>query len=583
MIKMNKIILTTTLVVSFNVGAILGPILITPNTEYRTSQPIIGAIASNIQLDRSDIQATGANTFGDLLGSIPGVEYESGQGNLTALRIRGNEAQHTLLLIDGVKVSISGTQANLDIVPLDQIERIEIVKGPFSALYGPGAIGGVVNIITNKKQTNSNTLAIKYGTHNSQQVTFSSNNSNENNYINISASDYQTDGINANTGGDDDLDGIDRKSLNINSGIKLNKTINIEANFLNTRANIEYDDLFGGVVLPDNYLKQFNVKTIYKFSNTFKSMLDLRKQKTQRREDKYELTGISLLNEYNLNQAKLSFGFENEIDKDIDNARNIKHSDVFAQYQTIILNNDISIGYRNIDHDRFSSHDAYNLGWARNINEDFRLTFAFGKATNLPSHFQNNANITQNQTALRPEHSNSVELGANYKNISAKIYTSKTKNAFSFFDPDGDFLTNNFYYINLGGIENKGIEIDFSTQLINWTINTSFAYGQSIDSTTQLKQGRRPNRTLNIVATRQYNKFNNRIQFITKSKAWDKDNEQGGINAGYGLLNLDTSYHYDHKTKISLDINNIFDKDYTTAKGYQELGRIISLGLSYQF
>ncbi len=89
--------------ISNTANALLGPIKITLNTEYRTSTPVIGPIATSIKLNKSDIKKTGASTFTGLLETIPGVSFEGGQGNLTALRIRGNEASHTLLLLDGNK------------------------------------------------------------------------------------------------------------------------------------------------------------------------------------------------------------------------------------------------------------------------------------------------------------------------------------------------------------------------------------------------------------------------------------------------------------------------------------------------
>ena len=131
-------------------NAVIGPIKISLNTEYRTSSPVIGSIATTIKLDKAAIQRTGASTFTGLLQSIPSLSFEGGQGNLQALRIRGNEASHSLLLLDGHRVTVDGGQANLDVIPIDQIERIEISKGPFSSLYGPGAIGGVIHVFTDK-------------------------------------------------------------------------------------------------------------------------------------------------------------------------------------------------------------------------------------------------------------------------------------------------------------------------------------------------------------------------------------------------------------------------------------------------
>ena len=183
-----KLILAASLsaiLVSQAAYAVIGPIKITLNTEYRTSNPVIGDIATTIKLDKSEIRATGARTFTGLLQSIPSVSFEGGQGNLRALRLRGNEASHTLLLLDGHKVTITGSQPNLDVIPLDQIERIEISKGPFSSLYGPGAIGGVIHVFTDKdiNSITSSKIDVSSGSKGTIKVNLNTYFKNENSYI----------------------------------------------------------------------------------------------------------------------------------------------------------------------------------------------------------------------------------------------------------------------------------------------------------------------------------------------------------------------------------------------------------------
>ena len=145
--------------------AVIGPIKITLNNEYRTSSPVIGPVATSIKLDKSDIKKSGASTFVELLESIPSISFEGGTGNMASVRLRGNEASHTLLLIDGQKVTITGGQPNFKMIPLNQISSIEISKGPFTSLYGPGAIGGVINVFTDKDENaiTSNTIDTSYG------------------------------------------------------------------------------------------------------------------------------------------------------------------------------------------------------------------------------------------------------------------------------------------------------------------------------------------------------------------------------------------------------------------------------------
>ncbi len=203
-------------------NAVLGPIPIYLNTEYRTANPVIGSIASKVVVTKEEIEQSGARTFLELLASIPSANLEAGQGSTAAIRIRGNDARHTIVLVDGIKVSWYG-QPHLELIPFDQIERVEIVKGPYSSLYGSGAIGGVVHVFTNKGAKNGehNTVNVSYGTHNSRKVSYSSSISEDGNYLNFTVSNYHTDGIDAKDTGSNDKDSIDRRSASFNIGKKI--------------------------------------------------------------------------------------------------------------------------------------------------------------------------------------------------------------------------------------------------------------------------------------------------------------------------------------------------------------------------
>jgi len=568
-------------------NAVLGPIPIYLNTEYRTTNPVIGSIASTIKLGKADIQQTGVSTFSELLATIPGVSFEGGQGNLTALRIRANEARHTLLLVDGSVVSITSTQPNFDVVPLDQIERVEITKGPFSSLYGPGAIGGVIHVFTNKKSkpgTHSE-ASFSYGTNNSHKITLNSSTNNDGNYINYTFSDYHTDGIDAT--GNGDLDPIDRTSGGFNVGGVISDNTNVKLNLLKTNATIEYDDTWG-TPKPDNNLTQFNIEVNHQFNKKLNTKFDYMSQKTQRREDKYSLNTIAIINEYAFEDSKLSVGVSNTIDKDIDNTKQIKHTDLFSQWQGVIKNNELSIGARIVDHDKFSSHNTYNANWAKDLNNATRITASYGKATNLPSHYQNNLNITHNKTDLNPEHSKNFEFGVNknydWGTINIKAHTSTVNDAFTYVDPDNNWLTDDAYYINDGTVNIKGVELMARKKILGWDVDTNYDYNTAVSKSTNLQKGRRPNHTASITATKTQGKFSYRANLIGKSWAWDKDAHTNNDKlGGYGLLNLFTGYDYSKNTSIAINLNNALDKQYKMAKDYNTLGRTLTLGVTYKF
>ena len=120
-------------------------------TATRTAERASDLLNDITVLDRSAIEASGAATLPELLAAQPGIELVSngGLGKTASLLIRGAESRHTVVLVDGMRIN-SATSGDTAIqhIPLDQIERIEIVRGPVSGLYGSEAIGGVVQVFT---------------------------------------------------------------------------------------------------------------------------------------------------------------------------------------------------------------------------------------------------------------------------------------------------------------------------------------------------------------------------------------------------------------------------------------------------
>jgi len=577
-------------------NAVIGPIKISLNTEYRVSNPVIGSIASIIKLDKAAIKRTGAVTFTGLLESIPSVSFEGGQGNLQALRIRGNEASHTLLLLDGQEVSAGGTQPNLDAIPLDQIERIEITKGPFSSLYGPGAIGGVIHVFTDKgvDSITRSKVDFSYGTHGTSKVNLNTYVKGETSYLDVSLTDFHTDGIDAlglavNNG---EKDSIDRQTLGLNFGSQVTDKTSISLNILNTNADIQYDDpseggIYASAVKPDNNLKQIGFGVSQQINDNFKINVDLTDQDTKRRGKKYSLNTLSVVNELDLKNSKLSLGLSNFLDKDFSASTETEHTDWFGQWQGLVIDNELSFGARLIDHDKFSTHTTYNFNWARDLSSSIRINGSYGSATNLPDHYSNNLNIVAGKTALKPERSKNIEVGLSgdygWGNFGVKLYKSKVNDAFGYVYAAGAVLA---HYENVGIINMKGAELSIGTDLLGWDLNSTLDVGKAIQSAgadAGLRKARRPNRSISLNLSKTSGKWKRNINWIAKSRTQDKADHSNGENGGYGLLNLRTSYDFTEDLTVYLNRNNALDKDYEMAKGYKTLGKTSTLGLTYTF
>ena len=564
-------------------SAMLGPIPIYLNSEYRTSQNIVGSTSSAISFTKEEILSSGASNIGELLDSVPGINYESGQGNLTSMRIRGNEASHTLLIVDGSKITIGATQPNLDLIPLEIIDQVDVLKGPFSALYGPGALGGVIVIKTSMDQKDSNSLMTSIGSDNLYQVSLSSNNKLKKGNLNFALGIEHTDGINART--DDtsgEKDSIDKEFIKLGLNKQINHNTDINLNVLSVNNEIEYDKSWSGdVVKPDNNLDQINFNLKNQINSNFASELRLNHQRTQRQEAKYELNSVSLKNDYKFDDSLLSFGIEKESDKDIANNAYIKHTDLFGQYLTSYNDNNFTLGYRSVDHDQFNKHHTYNLGWSRLMESGIELNTKIGKSTNLPDHYANKLNIDNSATSLKPEHNKSIEFGIRINQLLITLFKNKTQDAFKW--------ASSGYTNNPNGIENQGLELSHSSKFKNFGIDTYYTYLESIDTVTKLQQGRRPKHSFNIALTRKYKGFDNKLEFIARSSTFDNDdNSTRGKNPGYSLINFRTLYQYDSDTDIQLKLNNLLDKEYTIAKisddhSYNQPGREFKISLINKF
>ena len=335
-------------------------------------------------------------------------------------------------------------------------------------------------------------------------------------------------------------------------------------------------------------VRQIGLGVEQKFSDRLTTRIDIIDQKSLHHGEKYESNTMSIINELGFDNSMLSLGLLNSVDKNLNNKstpsviREIKHTDLFGQWQGLIIDNEFSVGVRIIDHDKFSSHSTYNFNWAKDLTSNLRVNASYGSATNLPDHYANNANIKAGKTALTPERSKNLEIGLNssstFGDIELKIYKSKISDYFSY---NGDNYPLD-YYFNDGVVDIDGIELSLYNKLLSWELDTTIDYNKTVDRATKKQKGRRPNRSISINLSKTSGKWKRNINWIAKSHTWDGNSETTKLG-GYGLLNLSTSYDFNEDLTIYLNRNNALDKDYEMAKGYNTLGKTSTLGLTYTF
>lgn len=229
--------------------------------EKEVSLPTINTVANLVEqensktlaavtvIDREEIERKQFNSLQDLLRTIPGVTYSNtgGLGKVTSISIRGTSNRHALVLVDGQKVgSATLGETAFEHFPIDQIERVEVVRGPRSSIYGSEAIGGVIQIYTRKGTQNGVKpfAALTYGSHETYQGNVGLNIRQNDTWATLNVAGTKTQGFDATNiteANDLDRDGYENKSASLRMGHKFNDQFAVDASILRVDATNEYD------------------------------------------------------------------------------------------------------------------------------------------------------------------------------------------------------------------------------------------------------------------------------------------------------------------------------------------------------
>ncbi|WP_368028661.1 TonB-dependent receptor plug domain-containing protein [Arcobacter sp. s6] len=238
-------------------------------TATKTEKSIEGVSASVIVISEEEIQKTGASTLDKILEKIPSINAQYGRfphpsaSSKAAISLRGMGANGTLILIDGKRLS-GETESPYEMtrITASMIERIEIVKGSMSTLYGSDAIGGVINIITKKIDKNISTLDLKYGSNGdgdavNKNINFTNRGSVDKFRYKINTSIDDTTPYKVNKS-------YTQQAINPSSGADLNANTldNISGNY-----DVTYKD--------EATIKTIGTRLEYDFSDNFTAGLDL--------------------------------------------------------------------------------------------------------------------------------------------------------------------------------------------------------------------------------------------------------------------------------------------------------------------
>lgn len=566
-------------------------------TATRTAQTADQALASVTVIDREEIERKQVQTVIELLKQTPGVVVTNngGRGKQSSIFLRGTNSDHVLVLIDGIKAgsATNGAVALQDLAP-EQIDRIEIVRGPRSSLYGSEAIGGVIQIFTRKGTEGFKPrFSVGAGSDDSREVMLGASGGHGDGWYNLSVSDYTTDGFDAEEGNEPDDDGYDNRSYALRGGYSFNQ--NAEAELFWARN--EGDNAFDGSSQNENRSRIQTLGAVLRVSPTDTWQLEARVGRSQDESDNYlngawvsnfetERDTLTLQSNHQVGVShQLTWGVDyqnDEISSD-SNEYAVTQRDntgVFGLYQAYLGRHDVSVSLRHDDNEQFGGQTTGSLAWGVELPRSVRLTASYGTAFKAPT-FNDLYWPGAGNPDLQPEDSSSWELGLSGEhatvNWSANLYQTDIENLIAWAPAPTVAEPWRWIPVNVNEARIRGLELTAATRIGLWDLGTSLDLMDPKDRDTDALLNRRARKMFTLSADRDFGGYavGGTLHAVGKRK------DGSEWLSGYTTVDLRGSYQLGNDWSLKARVENLLDEDYQTAKGYNQPDRTYWLSLHY--
>jgi vitamin B12 transporter len=576
-------------------------------TATRTPESVDQTLASVTVVTRDDIDRLQPHSVAELLAGLPGVSIANtgGLGKATSVFLRGTEADEVLVLIDGIQVGsvTTGTTA-FEQIPVDQIERIEIVRGPRSSLYGSDAIGGVIQIFTRTGDgTLTPSLSLSGGSYSTWQGQGGLSGGNEHAWYSISIAGLHTAGFPACRGvgapifagcfvnpppGDD---GYWNDSGSVRGGYRFNNGIDLSADWLRVYGDTQYD---GDVVNSSKVVQQVLGGTVklptlgfwhssltggqsQDDSNDYLNGVYVDNFDTRR-------NSVSWQNEFVLApQQRLIAGLDYLQDRVISTTpfplTSRQDVGAFMQYQGGFNAAEVQLSLRE-DHDQqFGQRYTGGASAGYALTPALRVTASYGTAFEAPT-FNDLYFPGYGNPALKPVSSRSWEIGVAGTpagwNWALNVYQTDVDDLITY-----DAATGAPANVDRSVI--RGLEGKLGATWRAWYSQLSLTLLDPRDRTPgdyDALLPRRAEQTARWDLDRQVDRYSVGATWFESGRRFD-DLANTQSLGGYSTVDLRAGYQISHSWLLQIQLGNLFNKHYETAQYYNQPGRAAYLTLRY--
>ena len=556
-------------------------------------------------ISREDIETAGQSTVEQLLASQPGIEYAAngGPGTSSDIYIRGANANHTLVLIDGQRTgSVSSGTAAFSRIPLDQIERIEILRGPASSLYGADAIGGVIQIFTRHGDgpAHFNTSA-GFGTNSTSEVNAGVSGGTDVVSYSLQAGYFNTEGFSAihspaSAAFNPDRDGYRNQNASANLSFRPAPGHEFGINFLNSSGISAYDNGPGTDPSNKESISNFSAYTRNRLASAWTSTVRVGRST----DDSTNRTNGIADGVFRTDQDQ--FSWQNDIKLPVGQAlfaaeylkQQLTSDSVFslnertirsllAGWSGSIGDHRLQFNLRRDDNSQFGAKTTGSAGYGYQFTSDWRAHASYGTAFKAPTFFDLYFPVTcfgsfgcfGGNPELRPELAKNGEIGIDWERssqrFSAVFYNNKITDLI-----DGTLPIP----LNVDKATLNGAELSYSGTFGAWSGGINIDLQRARDDDTGKRLARRADEQLKTHLAYDVGAFKIGGEWQLVGERFD-DRANTKRLGGYGLVNLFADYRLEKNWRLFARANNIFDRQYELAKDYGTGGASLFVGVRY--
>ena len=582
--------------------------------------------AANTVFTRDDIDRLQPSSLTDLLSRVPGVQVArtGGRGSLPGIFIRGTKSAQSLVLVDGQRIANSTSgDSGLQYLNIDQIERVEVLRGSRSVIYGSDAIGGVIQVFTRRNAGPGlqPRLKLGFGSHNTWERSLGLSGGDERTRFNLGASLDDTAGIDwshTSFPSDRDHDAYRNKSLSLNLSHEFSDELEVGFNLLDSRGKSEYDNSFGrydfatGQSVGQKPYTDYTVSSASAYidaqlNEAWQTRVELgHSENRDTKRDKLS-TDFSVFNTY-----RDSINWQNDLTLDQQNSLILGgdwYEDRFHGSTTLSENSrwnraafiqhrfkgewfSTELGLRRDQNQQFGGQNSWSGTLTLPVNSENDVLLSYSEGFRAPTfndlYYPNENGFISSNPDLKPETSKSYEVQwrsqlSDVSRLEASLYRTDIKDAI-IYDNSGPH--------NVATARINGFEAALKQELFGWQGNLGLSIIDPRDRTSGHTLARRARRTLNLDLDRQFDQLSLGASWQAISSSYDAEDNQNRL-AGYYLLGLRSGWALNREVALSLKVDNLLDRRYTRAwysyddpnfannQPYREEGRTWMLGVTW--